>query len=68
MCLGAILHARIDTLVYGVPEPKTGAIESFPRSHPHPLLKSDLRVVTGVLASECRDRLRQFFEARRGRK
>ena len=46
MCLGAMTHARIGTLVYGAPEPRTGATES---SAP-----SSLTIVSGVLASECR--------------
>ena len=36
MCVGALVHARIDTVVYGAPEPKAGAIESTQRAHEHP--------------------------------
>jgi len=65
MCVGAMVHARIGTLVFGTPEPKAGAIESTQRAHEHPALNHRIRVVSGVLAAECRDVMREFFEARR---
>jgi tRNA(Arg) A34 adenosine deaminase TadA len=65
MCVGALVHARIDTLVFGAPEPKAGAVESTQRAHEHPALNHRLRVVSGVLASDSRALLREFFGARR---
>ena len=65
MCVGALVHARIGTLVYGAPEPKAGAIESAGRAHEFPGLNHRLVVVSGVLTRECGDRLREFFQARR---
>jgi len=65
MCVGAMVHARIGTLVFGVTEPKAGAIESTQRAHDHPALNHRIRVVSGVLTAECRDVMRQFFEDRR---
>ena len=65
MCVGAVMHARIGTLVYGASEPRAGAIESTQRAHEHPALNHRLTVVSGVLASECRQVMRQFFEAKR---
>ena len=50
MCVGALVHARIGTLVYGATEPKAGAIESTQRAHEHPALNHRLMVVSGVLA------------------
>src|SRR4030095_5949553 len=38
MCVGALVHARIGTLVFGAPEPKGGAIESTARAHENPAL------------------------------
>ena len=61
MCVGALVHARIDTLVFGTPESKAGALESTQRAHEHPALNHRLTVVSGVLASECRDLMREFF-------
>jgi tRNA(adenine34) deaminase len=65
MCVGAMVHARIGTLVFGTPEPKAGAIESTQRAHEHPALNHRMRVVSGVLAAQCRDAMRRFFDARR---
>ncbi len=65
MCVGALVHARIGTLVYGAAEPRAGAIESTQRAHEHPALNHRFVVIAGVLARECGDRLRQFFAARR---
>jgi tRNA(adenine34) deaminase len=65
MCVGAMVHARIDTLVFGVTEPKAGAVESTARAHELPGLNHRLIVVSGVLARECRDVMQRFFAARR---
>ncbi len=66
MCVGAMIHARIGTLVYGASEPKAGAIDSTQRAHEHPALNHRITVVAGVLAAECGQRLKQFFADRRG--
>ena len=65
MCVGAMVHARIDTLIYGTVEPKAGAIESTQRAHEHPALNHRVAVVSGVLARECRDVMQRFFAERR---
>ena len=65
MCVGALVHARVETLVYGVAEPKAGAVESAQRALDHPSLNHRVRVVSGVLAADCRARLRRFFQERR---
>jgi tRNA(adenine34) deaminase len=65
MCVGAMVHARIGTLVFGTTEPKAGAIESTQRAHEHPALNHRFLVVSGVLARECRDVMSEFFASRR---
>ncbi|MEO8070493.1 MAG: tRNA adenosine(34) deaminase TadA [Acidobacteriota bacterium] len=65
MCVGAIVHARIESLIYGATEPKAGAVESTQRAHEHPALNHRVRVVSGVLAAECRAPVQVFFERRR---
>ena len=67
MCVGAMVHARIATLVFGAHEPKAGAIRSTQRAHEHPALNHRIVVVPGILAEECGAVMRAFFEARRGR-
>jgi tRNA(adenine34) deaminase len=65
MCVGAMVHARVATLVYGAPEPKAGAIESTQHAHEHPALNHRIAVVSGVLARDCRDAMQAFFQERR---
>ena len=68
MCVGAMVHARVGTLVFGTAEPKAGAVESTQRAHEHPALNHRLAVVSGILAAECRDMMQVFFEQRRSSK
>jgi tRNA(adenine34) deaminase len=65
MCVGACVHARVGTLVYGTIEPRAGAIESQQRAYEHPSLNHKLTIVAGVLADECRRQMLQFFQERR---
>ncbi len=65
MCVGAMVHARIGTLVYGAPEPKAGAVISTQRAHEHPALNHRIDVIGGVLEEECRDLVQAFFRERR---
>jgi tRNA(adenine34) deaminase len=66
MCVGAMVHARVGTLVYGALEPKSGAIESAVRAHESPGLNHTFAVVGGVLGDECREIIQAFFKERRG--
>ena len=68
MCVGAIVHARIGTLVFGAADPKAGAIESTVRAHELPALNHRFIVVSGVMAKECGDVVRKFFEKVRSSK
>lgn len=65
MCVGAIVHARIGTLIYGAPEPKTGAVRSTMKLLDDPSWNHRLVVVAGVLADECRELVQEFFRQRR---
>ncbi len=65
MCAGAMMHARIATLIYGTPEPRTGAIESAMRMQEHDAFNHRFTVVSGVLAAECRAKVQTFFRERR---
>ena len=65
MCVGALVHARIGTLVYGAPEPKAGAVDSTQRAHEHAALNHRMTIVSGVLASASRELMQAFFKARR---
>ncbi|MBP8272797.1 MAG: tRNA adenosine(34) deaminase TadA [Acidobacteria bacterium] len=65
MCVGALVHARVGTLVYGAPEPKAGAVASTQHAHEHAALNHRMAVVSGVLASESKALMQEFFKARR---
>ena len=65
MCAGALVHARIGTLVYGAAEPKAGAVRTVRRVLDHPSLNHRVEVVTGVLEAECRAIVQSFFARRR---
>jgi tRNA(adenine34) deaminase len=66
MCAGALVNARVGRLVYGVPQPKSGACESLYSIPQDPRLNHRLEVRAGVLAEESAALLRDFFRARRG--
>ena len=65
MCAGAILHARIQRLVYAATDPKAGACGSVLSVMNHPQLNHKVQVEAGLLAEECGALLTNFFRARR---
>jgi tRNA(adenine34) deaminase len=68
MCVGALVHARIGTLVIGALEPKTGAVHSVMHLLEHPSWNHRVAVVSGVLEAECRELLQGFFQDKRGQR
>jgi tRNA(adenine34) deaminase len=66
MCAGAIVLARIPTVVIGAPDPKAGAAGSVLDVLAEPALNHRPEVVAGVREEECGTLLREFFNARRG--
>jgi tRNA(adenine34) deaminase len=65
MCVGAMVHARIGTLIYGTPEPKTGAVVSTLQLVDDPSWNHRVTVVAGVMAEECRALIQEFFQKKR---
>jgi tRNA(adenine34) deaminase len=65
MCAGAAVLARVDTVVYGAPDPKAGAVGSVFDVVRDRRLNHRPEVVSGVLAEECGTLLRNFFEGQR---
>ena len=65
MCVGAMVHARVGTVVFGATEPKAGALVSMTRAHELPNLNHQLQIEGGVLEAECRAIVQDFFKARR---
>ena len=65
MCVGALVHARIGTLVFGAAEPKSGAVVSTVRGGELPGHNHRFEVVAGVREAECRELMQEFFKVRR---
>ena len=68
MCIGAALHARIRTLVFGCDDPKAGAVGSLFDLARDPRSNHRIAVVRGVGAERARRLLQDFFAARRPRR
>jgi tRNA(adenine34) deaminase len=65
MCAGAMVHARIQRLIYGAPEPKAGVIDSNSCIFEQPHLNHRIESTGGILSSECSELISSFFRQRR---
>jgi tRNA(adenine34) deaminase len=65
MCAGAMVHARLNRLVFAAADPKAGACGSVLEVLNHPRLNHQMQVEQGILADEAGELLRGFFRARR---
>jgi tRNA(adenine34) deaminase len=65
MCAGAMVHARVQRLVFAATDPRAGAAGSVFNIVQHPALNHRIDCTGGVLADECGALLRNFFLARR---
>jgi tRNA(adenine34) deaminase len=65
MCVGALVHARVQRVVYGAAEPKTGALASAVAGLTLPGLNHTFEVISGVCEEECRALMQEFFRSRR---
>jgi len=68
MCAGALVLSRMDRLVYGCDDPKSGACGSLYNIVADERLNHRLEVTSGVLAEQCREQLQNFFQQRRDEK
>lgn len=66
MCAGAMIHARLDRMVYAAPDPKAGACGSVLKVLNHPKLNHQMLVEQGIATDESSEMLRSFFRDRRG--
>ena len=66
MCVGAMIHARVDNVVFGAREPKAGALLSNLQLHQQGHYNHRLKAVEGVLEHECSALMSDFFRSRRG--
>ena len=65
MCAGALIQARVQRLVYGARDERAGAVESRFRICDSEFLNHRLTLTTGVLETECRALMQDFFRTRR---
>jgi tRNA(adenine34) deaminase len=65
MCVGAIIQARIERLVYATSDPNSGAVGSVMNLSAHPQLNHAFTVKGGLMAEESAKLLRDFFTVRR---
>ena len=65
MCLGAIIHARIERLVFGASDPKSGVCGSTINLSSEPIFNHQIAISAGVLEHECKNILQSFFRLKR---
>jgi len=65
MCMGAVIHARLERVVYGAPDPKWGAAGSLYNFCADGLFNHRPQVVAGVCQTECRLLIQRFFKDKR---
>ena len=65
MCAGAMLHARVDRVVFGAADPKTGAAGSVLNVFSEKQINHQTQVEGGIMSEECGQVLRDFFKERR---
>ncbi|MCC7086459.1 MAG: nucleoside deaminase [Pirellulales bacterium] len=65
MCAGAILQARVPTVVYGAADPKAGAVQSLFQLLSDRRLNHQCQIIAGVLAGPCGQMLTHFFQQQR---
>ncbi|MDL2269172.1 tRNA adenosine(34) deaminase TadA [Desulfosarcina sp. OttesenSCG-928-A07] len=65
MCMGAVIHSRIQTLVYGAPDPRWGAAGSLYDFSKDTRFNHRVEVISGILEDSCRSIIQMFFRRRR---
>ena len=65
MCFGAMVHARIDRIVYGASDPKTGVCGSRMNLNEENFFNHKISITSGILEKESSELLKLFFKSRR---
>ncbi|MBR9988100.1 MAG: tRNA adenosine(34) deaminase TadA [Desulfosarcina sp.] len=65
MCMGAIVHARVKTVVFGAADPKWGAAGSLYHLGHDPRLNHQVEIIQGICAHRCRLVIQEFFREQR---
>jgi tRNA(adenine34) deaminase len=65
MCVGALIQARVEEVVFGAADPKAGALYSRFQMADTSLLNHSFKVTPGILEEECASAMKEFFVSRR---
>jgi len=65
MCAGALIHARVEEIIFGVADPKWGGLESLYQLGKDERINHQLKVTSGVLGSDCEEIIQRFFKEKR---
>ena len=65
MCAGALIHARVEEVIFGVSDPKGGGLETLYQLGNDARLNHHLKVTSGVLKAECGEIIQRFFKEKR---
>jgi tRNA(adenine34) deaminase len=65
MCAGAIVHARIERVIFGARDPKCGAVVSLYNILDDKRLNHQVRITEGILSKECGEIMGRFFQGKR---
>ncbi|WP_143872576.1 tRNA adenosine(34) deaminase TadA [Catenovulum sediminis] len=65
MCAGLLVHSRIEEVIFGASDYKTGSCGSIMNLANHELLNHKVKITSGILAQACGDKLSAFFRMRR---
>lgn len=68
MCAGALIHARVDEVIFGVGDPKWGGLTSLYQLGNDDRLNHRLKIISGVLETECGKIIKRFFQEKRSTK
>ena len=67
MCFGAMIHARIERIVFGASDPKTGVCGSCMDLNKENFFNHKISITGGILDKECKELLRLFFKSKRSK-
>ena len=67
MCFGAMIHARIERIVFGTSDPKTGVCGSCIDLNNESFFNHKISITSGILDNECSELLRLFFKSKRSK-
>ena len=67
MCAGALVHCRVDRVVFGAADPKGGAAGGAMNLLQFPTLNHQTEITPGVMENDCRSMLQNFFKEKRNR-